>query len=382
MENTSQNDLKIASRDNVSGISPILNSDQSQTGFSGASLNKKKDELFFVGNLGNDVSEYLNQAGGKADLLTAINPERPPETKEILKQSIVRTLKSDTEKAINLEKISLANITIAEQKKKQEYAQTEEPADYSKLKKWLFITISLILVFAGVSAFYFNNIKEKIAQTPEKLPEIMSLIASDHSTEFNLGMPVNKNAVFSLSKAMTEIGLVSNSIENIYITKNIISSDEKGKELKKMLTSEEFLSLVALKTPSALIRSLKPDYMLGIHSFGENRPFLILKTKSYENAFAGMLAWEKNLGKDLEQLFSLNSEITNQEMMNTEQVFATKKEFEDILVKNKDARALRNLDGRIILIYSIPDKETILITVDAETLAELFDRVIRSRMVR
>lgn len=381
MENNGQNDSSIALRGNVSDILPVLNLDQNPTGFNGASLNKKKDELFFVGNFGNDVSDYLNQAGGKSDLLTATNPDRPPETKEILRQSIVRTLKSDTEKAINLEKISLANITLAEQKKKQEYTQIEELVDNSKSKKWLFLAISLILVFAGVGAFYFNNIKEKIAQTQEKPPEITALIASDHFTEFNLGVSVNKDTMFSLSKTITEIELPSNSIENIHITKNITPS-EKGKEVKRVATSKEFLSLLAPKAPGALIRSLKPEYMLGIHSSEGSHPFLILKTKSYENAFAGMLAWEKNLGKDLEQSFFLDGGTDDQGVINEGQSFAGKKEFEDILVKNKDARVLRNFDGRIVLIYSIPDKETILITVDMETLAELFDRVIRSRMVR
>lgn len=381
MENTTQNNPNIASRDNVSNIPPILSLDQTPTGFNGASLNKKKDELFFAGNLGNDASEYLNQVDGRADLLTAISPERPMETKEILKQSIIRTLKSDTEKAINLEKISLTNIVLAEQKKKQEYVQIEEFIDHSKSKKWLFIAISLILVFAGIVAFYLNEIKAKIETVPEKELEITALITSDHFTEFNLGASVNKDTTSSLLKIMTEIELASNSVENIYITKNI-TSPEKGKELKKMVTSKEFLSLVATNAPNALIRSLKPDYMLGIHSSDGNHPFLILKTESYENAFAGMLIWEKNIDKDLEQLFSSDGGTVNQGATNAEQVFTPKKEFEDVLIKNKDARALRNFEDKIILVYSITDKETILITTDTETLAELFDRVIRSRNVR
>lgn len=382
MENDSQKKTNVVSGDDVLNVNPISNPNQIPTDSKGASLNKKKEELFFSSKIENGVSGHLNQVDEKINQFKSENPQRPIETKEIIKQSIVRTLKSDTEKAINLEKISLANIAIAEQKKKQEYIQIEESVDHSNLKKVLFLIVSLVLVLAGISAFYFNNIKEKVVQTKEKPPEITSLIASDHSTEFNLGVSVNRNVLPSLLKVMAEVDSVSNSIENIYITKNIISSDKKVKEFKKMITSEEFLSLIAIKSPNALIRSLTPDYMLGIHSFRENHPFIILKTESYENAFAGMLAWEKNIGKDLEQLFSFNSEITDQDAVNTEQEFTVKKEFEDILIKNKDARVLRGFDGEIILIYSIPNKETILITNSAETLTELFDRVIRSRMIR
>ncbi len=367
MENTGQNNSNTAFGDKISDTSSVPNPNTNEAGFQSANLNKKKDELFFSGNIGDDVSSYLNQVGGKASQFVEENPARPPETKTILKQSIVRTLKSDTEEAIKLERISLANIMLAEQKKKQKYPQIEQFADSQKSKKGLFLALSLFFVFAGIGAFYFNILKEKIATVPEKAPEITALIPSDHTTEFNLNASNGKELSASLSKIIIETETKPNSIENIYIFKNITSS-EKGKELKKAATSEEFLSLVAIKAPGALIRSLKSEYMLGVRSSDGNHPFIILKTKSYENAFAGMLAWEKSIGKDLEQLFSVSGEIANR--------------FEDILVKNKDARALRNFDGKIILVYSIPDKETILIATDTETLAELFDRVIRSRMVR
>lgn len=382
MENTSQNNSNIALGDKISDISSVVpNLNINQAGFQGANLNKKKDELFFSGNIGDDVSSYLNQVGGKASQFVEENPARPPETKTILKQSIVRTLKSDTEEAIKLEQMSLANIMLAEQKKKQKYPQIEQSADSQKSKKGLFLALSLFFVFAGIGAFYFNILKEKIATVPEKAPEITALIPSDHTTEFSLNASNGKELSASLSKIIMEIETKPNSIENIYIFKNITSS-EKRKELKKAATSEEFLSLVVIKAPGALIRSLKSEYMLGVRSSDGNHPFVILKTKSYENAFAGMLAWEKSIGKDLEQLFSLGGGADDQEMINEDQLFASKKEFEDILIKNKDARVLKNFDGRIILAYSIPDKETILIATDTETLAELFGRVIRSRMVR
>ena len=96
-----------------------------------------------------------------------------------------------------------------------------------------------------------------------------------------------------------------------------------------------------------------------------------------------MLSWEKNMAGDLSSLFPRNIPMEIQEdTTTTEQVLSYKKAFEDVLVKNKDARALRDENGEIFLIYSLPDKETILIASNTDTLAELFDRIIRSRTVR
>lgn len=359
---------------------PIPNAGANSPSPQGVNLDKKREELLSVGKIGDGVSGYLNEMGEKINPFSIESSVRPPETKTILKQSIVRTLKTDTEEAINLERMSSASMALAEQKKKQRYPQVEQPADAPKSRKLLLLIISFLFVFVGIGAFNFNYIKEKIAATPEIKPEIITLIISEKNAEFNLDELDGKNLSVSLSKIIKENEIEPKSVENIHITKNIASS-EKEKSVKKPLTSKEFLFLITSKTPDALIRSLKPDYMLGVHSLNGNQPFIILKTESYENAFAGMLAWEKNLGKDLESLFSINSGIASH-ASGTEQIFVNKKEFEDILVKNKDARALRDFDGVIVLIYSIPDKETILIANNAETLTELFDRVIRARTVR
>ena len=66
--------------------------------------------------------------------------------------------------------------------------------------------------------------------------------------------------------------------------------------------------------------------MIGVYSWNGNQPFIILKTDSYENAFAGMLSWEKNIAGDLSALFPRNIPPPMEETTaTTEQILSYKK---------------------------------------------------------
>lgn len=374
MENINQTDSSIGDGNRIFSDTPVPTPNVAMPKpQDNGNLDKKREELLSMGKISDEVSGYLNKM--------STVPERPPETKTVLKQSIVRTLKTDTEEAIKLEQMSSVSIALAEQKKKQKYPQVEQPADSPKSKKMLAIIISVFLIFAGIATFNFNYLKDKVSVSPETASvEIPSLITSDHNTELNLNELEKNKMIAPLLKIISRTETRPNSIENIFITKNVGLS-EKGDGIKKPITSKEFLFLMSSKTPDILMRSLKSEYMIGVHSINGNHPFIILKTESYENSFAGMLVWEKTMARDLEPLLSSNIGMT-QNATSAKPVIDYGKTFDDVLIKNKDARALRDSNGNTALIYSIPDKETILITDNAETLAELFNRIIRSRTIR
>lgn len=382
MENNDPNNLNAPIKENPVADAPILTQNANpQT--TTANLDQKRDELMSSSKINEEVSGYLNDLGGENNLPPIGGvPARPLEEKKNLKQSIVRTYKSDAEEAIKMDRVSSASIAIAEEKKKQKY-QPFTPADGApKSKKVLIFIVSLFFVFAGIGAFNFNYIKEKVnfAPAPKKALEILSLITADSNAEFNLNELGKKDMSGSLSELINTAAVKPNSIQNIYITKNIV---ENEKETKKIVESKEFLPFISSKIPDILLRSLSPEYMFGIHSWNGNQLFIILKTDSYENAFAGMLSWEKNIAGDLSILFPRNiPPLMEEGTTTTEQILSYKKDFEDVLVKNKDTRALRDESGNIFLIYSMTDKETIIITSNTDTLSELFDRALRSRTAR
>lgn len=381
MENIDPNNLTAPIKENAHDEAPIssqIANHQTAT----LNLNQKRDELLSGDKINDEVSSYLNEMGEKFSALPTKEPIKATEEKNIPKQSIVRTYKSDVEEAIKMERMSSMDIAIAEEKKKQKYQPIAPSNDAPKSRKILLFIISLLFVFAGIGAFNFNYIKEKVslAPAPKKSFEIESLITADSNAELNSSELNKKDAGDSLFELINLAGIKPNSIQNIYITKSIL---ENGKETKKLVGSKELLPLISSKIPDILLRSLSPEYMIGVYSWNGNQPFIILKTDSYENAFAGMLSWEKNIAGDLSALFPRNIPPPMEETTaTTEQILSYKKDFEDVLVKNKDARALRDETGNIFLIYALPDKKTIIITSNTETLTELFDRMIRSRTVR
>ena len=379
--NDSKNNLNPPIKEDAA-VKPAISTQNIGPQITAENLGRKRDELLSSNKIDDEVSGYLNKLGMENNLLPVGNIARPLEEKKNLKQSIVRTYKSDAEEAIKMERMSSVSIALAEEKRKRKYEPAASADNVPRSKKAAFFIISLLFVFAGIGAFNFNYIKEKFtaAPAPKKSLQMEALITADSDIEFNLSKFDKKDVGNSLSELMNTADIKPNSIQYIYLTKSAV---ENEKETKKLAESKEALPLISSKIPDILLRSLSPKYMLGIHSWNGNQPFLILKTDSYENVFAGMLSWEKNMAGDLSLLFPRNIPPEIQEgTTTTEQVLSYKKDFEDVLVKNKDARALRDESGEIFLIYSIPDKETVLIASNTGTLAELFDRIIRLRAVR
>lgn len=381
MENNDQNNFKTVSKENPIGNSPVKSESANPQG---EGLDQKREELLYSGKINDEVSDYLRQSDKKSYPLTAENSVNTPEIKTTSKQSIIRTFKSDIEEIIKQERMSSISISVAEQKKRQENQPIATTADTETSRKRLLLIVSVFFVFAGIGAFNFNYIKGKINPPTKKTNEISALITTDSVSEINLtkNKISGKNLTNLLSELIRGADIRLNSIQDVNVTEDENIVDKEG-ETKKEVDAKKFLSLINSRMPNSLFRSLMSEYMLGIHSWNGNQPFIILKTDSYENAFAGMLSWEKNMAGDLGALFSRNIPSSIEDATTTtEQILVYKKEFEDILVKNKDARALKDENGNIFLIYSLPDKETIIITSNTGTLVELFDRVIRSRTIR
>lgn len=329
-------------------------------------------------NIKSDTTETPNIANSVAEILVQ------PEDKKPVKQSIVRTFKSDAENAVKMERLSSMSIAIAEQKKRLESGLAMDIDAPSKTKKMVIIFASLFFLIAGIGAISFSYIQEKIYPKTEKLvfkSSVQNFIITDSSAEINLNKTGGNDVISLLTGAVRSAGIKLNSIQNIYITENEGLSD-KGQETKKMIESKKFVALANFKMPNLLSRSLMPEFMFGLHYWNGNQPFLILKTDSYGNAFSGMLEWEKDMKKDFGALFSLNSRQSSKTASSTDDIFANERDFEDVFVKNKDARAIRGGNGEIFLIYDLHNKDTVIITTNTATLAEISDRLVRARTVR
>jgi hypothetical protein len=308
-------------------------------------------------------------------------PQNPQdETPQV--KSIIRTYKSDMEETIRSQHISSLNIAVAENNKMirkmtDEVAQEEVKAE----KNYKIFIIIIILVVAGILTFaipYFL-VKNQTTIPTEDPTLVSSLIVSDTTEKINID-ELNKDRIAkTLGERVGQISIVLGSIRQFYMTEG--SGVQTSEAPAKVITAKRFLELIKARAPEGMLRTLKDPFMFGMHSFNGNQKFLILKVGSYETTFAGMLAWENALWYDFSELFGLKTanevDSAGRPILGEEV-----KRFQDVVIKNKDTRVIKDKDGEIIFLYSVVDKSTVVLTTSPDTFKEIMNRFDKMSVTR
>ncbi len=284
----------------------------------------------------------------------------------------LRTYQSDVEGILKGGEGSLVKIAVAENEKRfrEGFVATDVPEPTHS--KFIIIT-SIVLVIVGLGAvvtlYLLKGGKETTTNTATTIAPI---ILADSEKNISLSGLDRDKIIGTLVKEKQTLTATLSHIINLKLT------DGTG-ETASQISAQNFLAKLNSQAPNELTRTLKDNFSFGLYALNNNRPFLILKTSYYQNAFAGMLSWEKNMKEDLGPIFippqptvapSTSADVLNKNML-----------FEDVVVKNRDARALRG-SGGIIFLYSFPDKDTIVITTDADTLEAVSGKLLAGKLVR
>ena len=267
----------------------------------------------------------------------------------------IRTFQGDVAEALQRERESLVSIQQAEHLKKSSTpSAASTPSESSKRRTEFFLLFlgSLVLFILGtVGVWYAYNEFVSGAAVPIITAPVNRFISADTET----------NLTLTAVSRETLINTIINAVGNVPIG--------ELKHINLSLSTSEFLQSLESRAPASLIRAFNPLFMFG--AFGESA-FLIIKLTSFENAFAGMLAWEKNLGQDIGPLFATAKSLAN---------LPPGSVFTDITDKNKDVRALASGD-QLVLLYSFFDNNMLIITDRIETLRTLIDRLTREKLSR
>lgn len=296
----------------------------------------------------------------------------PDDPNDELKQ--IRTFQGDVASALQKQKESIYSIQQAERARSEQISKMRTggrvaPTEYENPKNrkvgiLLFVGIILLLILAGVVGFYsYTEYKKKTA-----LPVIVSapenrFIATASSEDINI-LPLDRESFIDLVR--TKRATNNKDINHLVLKKG-------DDETAPLLTTEEFLVLLRAEAPGSLVRSFNPLSMFGILGGSPSHTFLLIKLDSYENAFAGMLAWETNLKENLLPLFATDEEIAK---------IPGDANFVDISIQNKDARALKNSDDEVIFLYSFFDNDTLVITGSEGALKSLIQRLTAQKLSR
>lgn len=278
----------------------------------------------------------------------------------------VRTLKDDMEQLVKEQSITAANIALQEERKKQATTAAEKTEGK---KNWALIIVSSIFIISGLGilGWYLYSTGNLPGISPAPAVEAPgqtapitkeSPIYSDSKKELNITGAREDKIVQNIKNEINNVDIQIGKIEDILIVNRV-----EGESIPIKLN--DLLALVKAEMPADLLRTLNQDFNFQIYSSVKNTAILTLETDSYQKAFAGMLAWETLLPKDLYEIIS--GKKYDPEIISGK--------FEDFTYKNKDARIIKDRNGEIALLYSFLDSRTIVITGNEIAFDEILARI-------
>jgi hypothetical protein len=293
---------------------------------------------------------------------TESNKTQTPQKEAFATKPIVRTYQSDVARALKEKKGSVVDIAAAEEKRRQEQGGIATAYDDTAIKKNRMLAFAIFFVVVGVGVFgylFFTEKQKETTKTETGTPIVSSIIFVNTQKEIPIDEKEGDALVSEIAKEIVGANIRLDFMEQFFFTKT------EG-TIKTIVPAGDFSSLVFEHIPPTLIRSFEKEYLVGVHAFNGNTPFFLARLNFFENAFSGMLKWERFMADDILPFFGKT---------NTPKTLGGNEAFEDYVLMNQDTRVLRDSLGDIVLLYAFPDRKTLVITTDQDTFKEIIDRL-------
>lgn len=330
-------------------------------------------------------------AAGTPGISTPASPAAPAAEEGVRP---LQTYRGDLESVVHDQGVSIVSVAAAEAERRGKQPLSPEGIEerQARQRSWAMIIGGVALVAIALATIGVIALRPTSTPTAEA-PRAPFITVDDSAL---IAVPAGQNSrdevMTSLQAARKSTKLSLGLIKWLYIAEP--SSVQDG--VPRSIGITELLNILAPQTPPELMRTLNGKYLIGLHSFDENQPFLLMQVDSYETAYAGMLAWEASMRNDLSPLFNRNpsprpAPITAQPApTGTSTPLDTQPQapvqfiqtgFVDKVVENRDARAVLNDAGDILLLWTFLGRNTILITTNEYTLREVLSRMTNAPVV-
>lgn len=282
----------------------------------------------------------------------------------------VRTLKDDLQTVVREQKISLVHAASLEEEKRQgqehlEPEQKEIRAHRSR-RTALILFASCILVLLGAGAIFGVFVIQQEQQSIPPAPQ-SSILFAEQTVDFSLDNQKPQDLKSSLAQARTEQLGSLGSITRI--VPMILSTSTGATGVETPATISQFFSALGIHPPQELMGAIGPGFFFGFHVVDTNAPLLVIPVTSYDHAFAGMLAWEPTMDSDLAPVFTAVS------MTTATSGIPVQRTFEDAVMRNYDVRELTDDSGNVVLYYSFPTPNILVIAQSPYSFTEILSRL-------
>ena len=285
-----------------------------------------------------------------------------------------RTLQRDMTNAVKTQDRSLAQMIIADKKRKREGGYYDKKISIeNKHSNNIYKILFGFIIIVVIALFGIRSVWQEKEEGKELPREQIStaIISIDEQILLNTKTFTGGGQTFitAMNNALTKNKTEDGGILHLLFVKEIEVADEKTNKIKKIevtLPVNEFFELWENNAPESLIRSFeKENYMFGFFNIGgKTEPFLLFKSKNFDQTYAGILEWENNLCK------------------NAQNIFLTKKEcpqykFKNAQLLDTDIRVLEVESGKPAILYGFLDNENMLIITQStavfKEIKSLFD---------
>ncbi len=278
----------------------------------------------------------------------------------------IHTYSSDMADAVRTNETSVIKIALAEQKKHEQESLYKEANGTKTSKAFLFLG-GLIIIILSIGGVYYVMQKKKIDNNPPKQETTINkeaLISYEDQSSIDMTNVTNQNDALDIINTESKKS-EKDGIKILFLTHIINGKTE-------LLPLEDFLSLIKTTAPSSLIRSFDTSYMIGTYKTTDTQSiphlFLLFQTKNYNQSYAGMLIWEKTLLYDLSGLFKIDISGDNNTLI--------EKPWSDVILDNKNARILYDLQKNSVLYYIFINKDYFMITDNQDSIKEVTKRLL------
>mgnify|MGYP007077385412 CR=1 FL=1 len=304
--------------------------------------------------------------------------EAPQKTPDITKKESdpkiksLRTFKDDLQGLVKVKKMSLLKAATLENEKTraQKNIHSDDGAKKKSRARFVAILFSIIvLVGLGVLALFVVLAIQGQRASDVPVVEDSSFLFSEQTFTLPITGQEPDDLINQMAGARSGVNLTLGAITRIVPT--IIETDEdSGQQFEREAATAEFFTALNPQTPQDFVRSFDDSFFFGIHTIDENVPLIIIPVVLYQNAFKDMLTWERYMNEDLAPLFTKVPYQTIDPDGNI-----SLNGFEDVIIRNYDVRALRDLSGNIRMLYAFPTKDILIVAESPHSFVEALSRL-------
>ncbi len=273
----------------------------------------------------------------------------------------VETFQSAVQNYVRDNNVSAVQVMAAEQARRAEEAQPVNLASPKTSTKTILVAAGLVLLACAAGALgytYYTQRTLPAAQNP-----VAPFISVDATMPVSISPQDSANTIMqTLTAAKKEVRLSLGLVAQLTPTSGTTTPGAR-----------DFFAQATPNMPALLLRDLQNNFLIGVHSFDINQPFILLSVDSYEQGYAGMLAWEKTMHQDLSPFFDYTP-VSAQSTQTQTAPQVLQSAFADAIIHNHDARVLTDSGNTVTFLWTFLNRNTILIATNPGTVDEVISR--------